>query len=101
MIRCREEITELRGAKKDEECAADPRRPVVRMGFDDLMSREVLRLHTLRTPEDLRRLADDLTLTLRRHDYKRFVAWVEERYGTAFARRGGLPVGPPRLYLAG
>jgi len=101
MIRCREEITELRGAKKLDERAADPRRPVVRVGFDDLMRREALRLHTLRTPEDLRRLADDLTVTLRRNEFKRFVEWVENRYGTAFARRGGLPVGPPRLYLAG
>lgn len=101
MIRCRDEINELNTAIKRDERAADPRRPVVRMGFDDLMDREALRLHTLRTPEDLRRLADDLTVTLRRTEYKRFVAWIEARYGTAFARRGGLPVGPPRLYLAG
>ncbi|PKN54590.1 MAG: hypothetical protein CVU56_25725 [Deltaproteobacteria bacterium HGW-Deltaproteobacteria-14] len=91
----------MNAATKRYERAADPRRPVLRMGFDDLMSREALRLHTLRTPEDLRHLADDLTVTLRRAEYKRFVAWIETRYGTAFARRGGLPVGPPRLYLAG
>jgi len=100
MIRCRDEVTELKAAKKQEERSADPRRPVVRVGFDDLVVQEALRLHCLRTPDDLRRLADDVAITLRRSDHKRFVDWVEARYGTAFARRGGLPVGPPRLYLA-
>jgi len=100
MIRCRDEVTELNTAKKNAELAADPRRPLVRMGFDDLLRHETLRLHALRTPDDLRRLSEELTVTLRRDEYKRFVGWVEARYGNAFARRGGLPVGPPRLTLA-
>ena len=100
MIRCCDEVTELTIDKKGLETAADRRRPLVRMGFDDLVARETMRLHTLRTPEDLRRLADELAVTLRHDDHKRFVSWIEARYGTAFARRGGLPVGPPRLYLA-
>lgn len=100
MIRCREEVTESRMEKKGTEHAADPRRPLVRLGFDALLARDTLRMHTLRTPEDLRRLGDEVRVTVKPDEFGRFVAWVEARYGNAFARQGGLPVGPPRLYLA-
>jgi len=100
MIRCHADIEERQHAKKGHERPADPRRPVIRVGFDDLIAREAWRLERLSCPAELRRLAARLEIELRAPDYERFVAWVEGRYGNAFARQGGLPVGPPRLTLA-
>lgn len=100
MIRCYDEIIERISDKKGEERPADPRRPLVRVGFDEVLTRDAMRLFTLRTPDDLRRLADDMRVALRRHEFSRFTEWIERRYGTAFARRGGLAVGRPRLTLA-
>ncbi|PIE15950.1 MAG: hypothetical protein CSA66_08000 [Proteobacteria bacterium] len=100
MVRSRNEVIERQDAKKQLERAADPRRLLRPLAFEELLLKDRGRLDALRTVEDCRRAASAARLSLRRGEYPRFVAWVESRYGTAFARRAGLPVGAPRLTLA-
>ncbi|MCA9516313.1 MAG: hypothetical protein KC635_15330 [Myxococcales bacterium] len=100
MIRCQHDIAEQAHDKKGLEAPRDLRRPLFRLGFDDLIAREGRRLARLRTPEQLRAAVARLGGELRREDAPRLTAWVEAQFGTAIARQAGLAVGPPRLTLA-
>lgn len=101
MIRCPHDVAELAHDKRGFEAPRDLRRPIIRLGFDDLIAREGRRLAALRRPEQLGAALARLGAELRREDAPRLTAWVEAQFGTAIARRAGLAVGPPRLTLAG
>lgn len=58
-------------------------------------------LFSLLTPEQLNETTARYSHRLSRREFQAYVELMEERYGTAFARRAGLPVGRPRLRLAG
>ncbi len=52
------------------------------------------------SPRALAMILDSYRARLSRTQLDRFVAWAEARFGTAFCRRAGLPVGRPTLRLA-
>lgn len=79
-----------------EELAA--RRPMV---LAQLVLHAGPQLFDLRHPRELAVLVRRYRPRLSPRQLERFARLMEDVYGTAFARRAGLPVGPPNLRLAG
>jgi hypothetical protein len=100
MIRCHAEMLEVANTKKGRERAPESRRRSARLSFDDMLWSDEHRWLNIGNADELRALVKQVSGHLRSRDYPRFVQFIEGQYGTAFARRGGLPVGQPQLVLA-
>ncbi len=98
---CMDELTASRSAKKRCERSRAEQFAQLPLSFEELVVELGPSLLRVRRPADLARVAAGLGPRLSRRDYDRFVQLAADRFGCAFARRAGLPVGPPTLQLAG
>ena len=100
MERCQPEDVHDKGTEKARELTAQEARAARLMTLDEVAAESGLDLQAIESPEALRALLDRYGERLERRQIAHFAALVEGLYGNAFARRSGLPVGPPRLSLA-
>ena len=70
------------------------------MTWVDVISTLGDRVDGITSPAQLRRLTAPFKSRLSSYHRTRLAGWVAHRHGMVFARRAGLPAGPPALRLA-
>ncbi len=98
---CMEDLRSQQSAKKRSERTRARQFAELPLSFESLVLELGSSLLMIRQPSDLARISETSAPRLSRRDHERFVQFVADRFGMPFARRAGLPVGPPSLRLAG
>ena len=98
---CKREFESKRTERKTDELCRDQQLIRLRCTAADVISEVHEELASVQHPEDLKVIIDRFRARLEVCEYATLVHALECRFGVAFARQAGLPVGRPVLRIAG